>query len=205
MIQGLPEKEPSPAAKPAAAPPDLAAPQARLTDLYEQEVIDFVAERLDEGDTESEVIEALRPHDFRYEEARQLVRAVAKGRPRSVAKSPAALKDDFLELLQENCPDMQPLVFVPSLGTINGVGWMVYGGRDFDSETGTYVKTHVFTIAFIPLFAIAAYRVADAANGGWYFLGTERLSPFARNWNWIFPISIVGILFVILLASINHR
>lgn len=78
MIQGLPEKKTSTTEDSARTP---AATQPKLTDLYEQEVIDFAAGRLDRGDSEAEVTEALRGHDFRYEEARQLVRAVAKERP----------------------------------------------------------------------------------------------------------------------------
>jgi len=68
------------------------------------------------------------------------------------------------------------------LSTINGIGFTMYGKRDLDVETGTYVKTHVFCLVFIPVFCVGAYRVADAQRG-WYFLGKEPLSSFARSCN----------------------
>jgi hypothetical protein len=80
-------------------------------------------------------------------------------------------------------PEMQPVSRAPSLGTLNGVGTMMIGRRDFDEETGTYVKTHCFTFLFIPLLAFGAYRVLDAPGGGWYFLGKVPLSGFASAWN----------------------
>src|SRR5205807_371887 len=70
----------------------------------------------------------------------------------------------------------------PPLFRINGCGFGVYGKRDFDPETGTYVKTYCFCLLFIPVVALSAYRVADASRG-WYFLGRVPLSGFARVWN----------------------
>src|SRR5437879_10942958 len=35
----------------------------------------------------------------------------------------------------------------------------------------------------IPIFAVRAYRVVDAAPYGWYFLGRVPLSRVARLWN----------------------
>src|SRR5262249_46278145 len=59
-------------------------------------------------------------------------------------------------------------------------------------ETGTYVKTHWFTFFFIPVFALGAYRVANAPSGGWYFIGREPLSGGAKAWN----LCLVCLLFV---------
>jgi len=80
-------------------------------------------------------------------------------------------------------PHLQPLKRLPSLVTMNGFGVSVYGKRDFDPETQTYVKTHCFCALFIPIFALGAYRVADAGLRRWSFLGKEPLSGFARSWN----------------------
>ena len=88
-------------------------------------------------------------------------------------------------------PDMKPIKSVPSMQTINGVGTSLYGARDRDIETGTYVKTHVFVLLFIPILSLGAYRVADAPGGGWYFVGKVPLSPFAAMWNWITTACIV--------------
>ncbi|MDB6024181.1 MAG: hypothetical protein JWM68_404 [Verrucomicrobiales bacterium] len=84
--------------------------------------------------------------------------------------------------LSEKFPKMRPIGSTPSLFTLNGIGAKVYGRRDYDLETNTYVTTHCFCVLFIPIFAMGAYRVADAERG-WYFLGKEPLSSFARNWN----------------------
>src|SRR5206468_718041 len=67
--------------------------------------------------------------------------------------------------LFERFPEMRPVSKPPSLFTINGVGTTVYGARDFDEESGTYVKTLCFTFVFLPIFCLGAYRVADAQNG----------------------------------------
>lgn len=85
--------------------------------------------------------------------------------------------------LQKKFPNLRPIKNSPTLSTVNGLGCGVYGGRDHDRETGTYVKTHCVCVLFIPLIALGAYRVADAPNGGWYFLGKEPLSGFAKLWN----------------------
>ncbi|MEY4386893.1 MAG: hypothetical protein RLY20_2176, partial [Verrucomicrobiota bacterium] len=91
--------------------------------------------------------------------------------------------NDTGKTLHEKFPDMQPIGRPPSMVCINGIGTRVYGRRDADQETGTYIKTLCFCVLFIPLIPLAAYRVADATSGGWYFLGKERLSSFAKYWN----------------------
>jgi hypothetical protein len=90
-------------------------------------------------------------------------------------------------------PNMRPIRSAPSLQTINGVGLSIYGRRDYDAETGTYVKTQCFCVLFIPVIAIAAYRVADAQQG-WYFIGKVPLSPLAKVWNCLLLSFIVGLI-----------
>ncbi|MBL8799787.1 MAG: hypothetical protein JNM56_38250, partial [Planctomycetia bacterium] len=82
----------------------------------------------------------------------------------------------------EKFPEMQPIRSAPSMFTMNGIGTSIYGSRDYDEETGTYVKTHAICLLFVPVIAIGAYRVADAPQG-WYFVGKVPLSPFAKFWN----------------------
>ncbi len=89
--------------------------------------------------------------------------------------------DDYL---QSTFPEMTPITSMPTLSSINGIGFTVYGNRDYDPETGSYVKTYVFCLLFLPILALRAYRVADGPTG-WYFLGRVPLSPFARAWNWL--------------------
>jgi hypothetical protein len=79
----------------------------------------------------------------------------------------------------------------PALYRINGCGTSVYGKRDVDPKTATYVKTLVVTFAFVPVFCLAAYRVADAPGSagvfawrdGWYFLERVPLSREAVFFN----------------------
>jgi hypothetical protein len=87
-----------------------------------------------------------------------------------------------LDELFERFPEMKPISRLPTLHTINGIGAMAYGRRDYDPETGTYVLTQWFTIVFVPIIPIAAYRVADAPRGGWYFLGRVPVSGVAKGW-----------------------
>jgi hypothetical protein len=86
------------------------------------------------------------------------------------------------EQLQARFPQLKPISGPPSLVTVNGIGLVVYGARDHDGETGTFVKTRCLAVFFVPVLALDAYRVAKA-QGGWYFLGKEPLSVVARAWN----------------------
>src|SRR5688572_16972233 len=98
---------------------------------------------------------------------------------------------DILIRLRSKYPEMEPIQGGPSLNTVNGIGTTVYGNRDWDEETGTYVTTQVFALLFVPIFALKAYRVADAPSGGWYFLGRVPLSHVAKLWNIVVLLAIV--------------
>lgn len=91
--------------------------------------------------------------------------------------------NDFQKKLSYKFPGLVPIKSAPSLGTLNSVGVSIYGKYDYDSETNTYRKNSAICILFIPIFFLASYRVADAPNGGWYFLGKEKLGKMAKNWN----------------------
>ncbi len=56
--------------------------------------------------------------------------------------------------LAEKFPHMRPCKKPPSLHLMNGCGMTVCGRRDYDEETGTYVKTHVFCLLLVPLVAL---------------------------------------------------
>ncbi len=85
----------------------------------------------------------------------------------------------------------------PSLVRVNGCGAALFGRRDVDKVTGTYVATLYLTLAYIPMLALRAYRVSDAESGGWYFLGREPLSTFAKLNN-MTPV-LLGLFVVLLL------
>jgi len=84
--------------------------------------------------------------------------------------------------LGERFPEMELMRSAPSLFTVNGCGLAMYGGRDHDEETGTYVKTRCLCFLFVPLMALNAFRVANAQQG-WYFVGKVPLSGVAKLWN----------------------
>lgn len=94
--------------------------------------------------------------------------------------------------LEQRFPNLRPITKPPSLWRVNGCGVSVYGARDHDEETGTYVTTYCVSILFIPLLALSAYRVARG-DGGWYFIGREPLSGIAKGWN-ILLLAAAGVL-----------
>jgi tetratricopeptide (TPR) repeat protein len=102
--------------------------------------------------------------------------------------------------LRHKFPQLRVIKHKPILHTINGFGFSVYGQRDWDAETRTYVKTHCFCALFIPLLALGAYRVVEAGPRSWHFIGKEPLSPLARSWN-----GIVALLAVMLAAHLGWQ
>jgi tetratricopeptide (TPR) repeat protein len=84
--------------------------------------------------------------------------------------------------LTKKFPQMISIKSPPPLARINGIGTGVYGRRDHDPETNTYVTTLCISVLFVPILCLRAYRVAPAQRG-WYFLGREPLSGLARGWN----------------------
>lgn len=98
---------------------------------------------------------------------------------------------DYKKILQDKFPDMKPIKSPPSLGTLNSFGFSVFGKSNFDPETNTYTKYYAICALFLPILYLGAYRVADANEGGWYFLGKEKLNKFTKYWNY-------GMIFLIL-------
>jgi len=74
---------------------------------------------------------------------------------------------------------LKPISAAPSLRTINGFGFALYGRSDFDQETRSYATTHYFVALFIPIFPVGRYRVIDE-GGGYRFLGKLSLRTFDR-------------------------
>ena len=92
-------------------------------------------------------------------------------------------QDSLPDSLRHKFPKLRPCKGTPTLFTFNGIGATLYGKRDFDDETRTYVKTRCFCLIFVPLIAIDAFRVADAGHRSWAIIGKEPLSQLARSWN----------------------
>ena len=70
-----------------------------------------------------------------------------------------------------------PISGPPSLGTLNTVGFKVYGNEPFDNS-GRYFTVLYFVALFLPLLPLQRYLVSDAPGGGWYF---HAKAPFTKS------------------------
>ena len=94
-------------------------------------------------------------------------------------------EDEQVEInLTEKFPELQPISSLPALWDIFGFGMGLYGNRDFDEETGSFVKTHYITALWVPLLALRSYRVVET-NQGLLVLGRQPISTFSRLWNYV--------------------
>lgn len=107
------------------------------------------------------------------------------------ARQQEALDDPYLWL--------QPVPGPPPLGTINGIGLMLYG-RHKPTPSGHYVATHWATLVFVPILPLGAYVVSDAEGGGWYFFGRAPLPPGARNYR----LGLAGLAAAAMLAFVGN-
>ena len=60
--------------------------------------------------------------------------------------------------------DLKPISSAPSLRTINGFGFTLYGNSDHDADTESYVTTYYFVVLFIPIIPLARYRVIEGGK-----------------------------------------
>lgn len=90
--------------------------------------------------------------------------------------------------------NLRTISSAPSLHTINGVGFSLYGNSDYDLPSKTYMATYYFVFFFIPIFPIRRYRVRSTGDGGYQFLGKASLRPFDK---WHLAIAVLGTLFLI--------
>lgn len=89
----------------------------------------------------------------------------------------------FLERMRPYWPNAKPLVGEdPSPEEGQRQGDLLIGRRD-DPTTQTYVATHVALLAFLPVAAMAAYRIHDTSRGDWLFVAREPLPPWAKGLN----------------------
>ena len=66
--------------------------------------------------------------------------------------------------------ELKPISSAPSLSTINGFGFTLYGKSNYDEATQSYITTRYFVALAIPIFPIARYRVINLGNQ-FQFLG----------------------------------
>jgi hypothetical protein len=139
-----------------------------------------LARLLSEGRTQSEITQMLVEQGWAYDTARDFV-SKAHQQWQEWASTPegqAAQAESRGIDLSERFPDLRPIRSVPSLFTVNGIGLTIYGARDRDAETDSYVKTHCFCFVFLPVFSLGAYRVIAAPGAD----GTSWDASDCRGW-----------------------
>lgn len=101
--------------------------------------------------------------------------------------SEAALRDAFEKCLTSPRPLSGG---APALFRLNGFGFGLYGERD-PRPDGSHVATYCVSALFIPVLALSAYRVQSHGGGSYTFFTKERLSTFAKGWNWALVAAVV--------------
>ena len=81
--------------------------------------------------------------------------------------------DEWVEVAKKRLAleGVKPINSTPTMYTFNGIGSKLYGKRDFDPHTQSYIATLYFTFVFLPIFPFASYRVRDAGGSRYQFLG----------------------------------
>ena len=87
--------------------------------------------------------------------------------------------------------DLVPIKADPRPYHIWGFGLYLCGERDFDLETGSFVRTLCFCLLYIPIFALRAYRVTPTEEG-WSFLGRVPVATGARVFSMIATLVLLG-------------
>jgi hypothetical protein len=89
------------------------------------------------------------------------------------------------------------------LSTLNVVGGMFCGNRDYDPGTQSYVTNHWLTFLFCPIFPLGAYRVSDADFRPYCIHGKVPLANFLGRARWAIPASVI-VLALLLVAIISR-
>jgi archaellum component FlaC len=88
----------------------------------------------------------------------------------------------------------------PSLGSINGFGFTLYGHSDYDPESHSYSTTHYFIALFLPILPLGRYRVIAAGGRRYRFLGKIPFRAFER-WHLGISLSAIGIAILMMIAN----
>ena len=106
--------------------------------------------------------------------------------------------EDNLTILRKNEKRMiglTPISSPPSLQTVNGFGMTIYGRTDVDPESGSYLTTYYLVLLLIPVLPLARYRVTDAGNRHYNFIGKAPLRVFDK---WHIGVVIAGVICMII-------
>ncbi|MDI1429132.1 hypothetical protein [Polyangium sorediatum] len=120
-------------------------------------------------------------------------RALAQARRQVKSR---ALRDALREV--EKAP--RPLERAPTLFTLNGIGFRLYGERD-PWPDGSYVATYCFCVVFIPIVPVAAYRVRQVSTMSYQFLAKEPLGPIAKVWRGVALLGTLGVVASVAVTS----
>jgi hypothetical protein len=93
-----------------------------------------------------------------------------------------AAKTNKAEAVPADWPydDATPIDGVPSLGSVNGFGFTLYGKSDLEPINNSYMTTHYFICLFVPVFPVGRYRVVDEGSNVYNFLGKGKLRAFDK-------------------------
>jgi hypothetical protein len=97
---------------------------------------------------------------------------------------------------------LTPISSAPSLRTMNGIGFTLYGSTDLEPTTGSYLCTYYFVLLAIPVFPICRYRVTRSGNS-YRFLGKAPLRP-CDKWHLAISVGLILSLIIILISSGNE-
>jgi len=95
-----------------------------------------------------------------------------------ITELPGNQADD--ETFQVGEEVLRPIDAPPSLTTLNGFGFKLYGSSDYDPGSDSFMTTHYLTVFFLPLLPIARYRVISEDGYTYQFLGKGNLRGFDR-------------------------
>lgn len=84
---------------------------------------------------------------------------------------------------------LEPISSAPSLSTINGCGFTLYGSTDQDASNGSYLSTYYFVVLAIPIFPISRYRVIPTGTG-YRFLGKAPLRTM-DIWHIVISVAVI--------------
>lgn len=82
--------------------------------------------------------------------------------------------------------NLQKISAAPSLSTIYGIGFTLYGSTDVDATNSSYLATYYFVFFRIPIFPICRYRVTRDGNA-YKFFGK---APLRTGDKWHLAISV---------------
>jgi hypothetical protein len=98
----------------------------------------------------------------------------------SASEFPQSLTNDEAETVQAGDEALRTVEVPPSLTTVNGFGFKLYGRSGYDPETDSYMTTHYLVALFLPLLPIGRYRVISEDGYRYQFLGRASLRSLDR-------------------------